>query len=320
LISINADCAGTGAPCPTDQWSGGSGGTVSPKIMMGTSDITDKTQPAVVGQQIALAYTVALPSGVTVSSESWSVSGTTVGGFNQLPANGGSYGATFNQASTTFYWIAAGNALSVTLNLTLSDKSTASAKTAFNVSGPTSVSATVTVKTTASAFEIVSSQLSFGFPLGTPGMTVTAVAMAPTGYTDQFEWGQIITANSGTSTVGTITTPCSLKLGLDNIFPSDTGLSDADSPGTTLKATWNKMTVTEGFQTFFMWDPKLPRGSIPVPLGNFTWRFFGDAVQNMTTHVWTVQSDSNGGSTPFQLSSAFPTWNNTVVNGTQTCQ
>jgi hypothetical protein len=65
--------------------------------MMGGTDITDKTQPAVVGQPIGLSYTVTLPSGITVTRQSWSVSGTTVGGFNQLSNDGGTYPAKFDQ-------------------------------------------------------------------------------------------------------------------------------------------------------------------------------------------------------------------------------
>jgi hypothetical protein len=73
---------------------------VTPKILKGGNDITGSTQSAVVGQQIALTGDPAPPSGSTP----WAVAGTTVGGFNTAPTNGGSFPADFTQASATFYW------------------------------------------------------------------------------------------------------------------------------------------------------------------------------------------------------------------------
>jgi hypothetical protein len=92
---------------------------VQPRILLGGpggTDITNKPQSVVVGQQIIL-YGDYLPSGVTVNSQSWSVPGTIVGGFNGVVTNGGSTTADLSQRSTTFYWVTAANSQTLRANI-----------------------------------------------------------------------------------------------------------------------------------------------------------------------------------------------------------
>ena len=82
------------------------------------------TQTAVIGEQIALTASVAMPACMTLASQSWTPpsASNAVGGF---PATSASGAATpISKVSTTgsgytFYWITAGNPLSVTYQYTM---------------------------------------------------------------------------------------------------------------------------------------------------------------------------------------------------------
>jgi hypothetical protein len=298
---------------------------VMPRILFGTSqtDITGTTQTVVVGQQIALTASYKLPSGSTVSSQSWSVPGTTVGGFSATIPNAGLTPTNFNQQSTTFYWVMSpGSTQTVTYTLNYKDNTghnqNATATAKFTINGPTSVSVSIP---SLGQWQIQSStsgtELDFGFPIGTPGITFNAKATSPSQATGTYLWAQIITTNSNSQTSGSTTTTCSTGTGLDNKFPGSTGLTFSDSPSLILQSVNNKQTWSLGFTTYFMWRPGLTN-DIPVPLGNATWTAFGDAA--VVGGAWTKQADSSASNTSFQLSASYPTWSNVVVNGVSKCQ
>jgi hypothetical protein len=116
---------------------------VVPEIDFGGADITDLTGlSAVTGQQIALTTVAPLPSGVSISSQSWTVPGTTVGGFAAtsyllgVPLTGGPLPTDFSENSNTFYWVDAANARQVRYEVTLSDGQILDSYALFNVGGP----------------------------------------------------------------------------------------------------------------------------------------------------------------------------------------
>jgi len=100
--------------CPITGIGGQGNDNVTPKIMFNGQDITGTTQSVVVGQQIALTASY---GNITPTSQSWTVPGTTVGGFNTALTSGGPTGTNFTQQSTTFYWVGAANTQTVTFTL-----------------------------------------------------------------------------------------------------------------------------------------------------------------------------------------------------------
>jgi hypothetical protein len=131
----------------------------------GGADITDQTEsPWYVGKQTVLYASYTLPSGISVANQSWSVPGTTVGGFDHLTSGGQS--ANFNGQSTTFYWTVPASSKTVTVSVDFSNGTSSTAQATFDVSGPTSPSVTHTFGS--EGWEpLDQDELSFGYsPLG----------------------------------------------------------------------------------------------------------------------------------------------------------
>ena len=313
-----ADC-----PPPVVYPSASSPGTVTPRILLGGcsgTDVTNTTQSAVVGQQIVLCASYTLPSGVTVSSQSWSVPGTTVGGFTVGPGSntGGTTPTNFNQASTTFYWVVSASSQVVVFTLNLSNGQSPTAQATFSIAGPTAVSVSTQLD---QARIIAGPDLSFGNPPSSVGIRFTASASPPSGYSNTFVWVQIINSASAVQYRSSGNKNCTFSgvPGLDGTYPYPNASSNTanDSPAWPLTSIDSEDTFTLNAQMFLMWRPGLTN-DIPVPLGSVTWQFFGDAVQNTSTQTWTVQSDSSQSANAFQSGSTFPAWSS-VANGNATC-
>jgi hypothetical protein len=302
--------------------------TVEPEIVFNGKNINDTTQSVVVGQQIALTASYSLPSGVTVRSRSWSVAGTTVGGFDAANLGGGPKSTDFNKDSNTFYWVNAGNSLKVTFTLTLSDGSKPTAKATFNVGG-----AAVSKMTTPTGSVGIFSGPVLGF--GPVGIQFNPTLTTPSGDAGQFVWAQLITNNTLTltSTSGTVYTcvnvtqpPTSGGTGLDTEYPYATGKSTQDSPDLGLNSSaYTKEATVFSASMYLLWDPALPTGctpgsnctSIPAPLGSVTWGWSGTAV--FSSGNWSLTASSK--TTPtWAASSSYPTWTDFVpYNGQISC-
>lgn len=301
-------------------------GPVAPKILFGSelTDITGKTQPVVVGQQIMLTGTYKLPFGGSVQSQFWSVAGTTVGGVQVAPdsSSGRPTKTDFTQTQTTFYWIAPGNPETVAFTLHYKDGAgnpqTATAQATFNVMGPTGVSAQVTPGQWQILPGISEQVLFFGFPIGTPGIKIGARASSPAEGSGTYEWAQVINSDNVVFRLGASALSCTHGTGLDNEFPFAIGLSMEDSPSQGLPSADSEVTTAASFTAYLMWRPGLAN-DIPVPLGHVTWQIFGDAVQSGGN--FTVQSDSSASASTFALSPSYPTWTGKVSNnGPLACQ
>ena len=109
---------------------------VNPLIMFGGANVTNQTTNVVVGQLNSLTATLQLPSGVTVSSQSWAVKGNPIAGFtaNQVTSQVLPYTPPSSSA-TSFYWAFPGNFV-VSYSVTLSDGTKHSASATFNVESP----------------------------------------------------------------------------------------------------------------------------------------------------------------------------------------
>jgi len=301
---------------------------VMPRILFGTSqtDITGTTQSVVVGQQIALTASYKIPSNLAVQNQNWDISGTgsnpptAVGGFNQTQTSGGTFSPTVNGQSTTIYWVVptAGNITDqVNFFLTLSDGNEYSATAQFTVAGPTSVQIAFVAEGQPNFLNngTTNVTLDFGDPTATPGIQWTGTATSPPQVAGTYQWAQIIASNNWSYTVGTTTTSCNGPSGLDNVFPLPINSATfTDSPGRNLPSADNKFTWTWSATTYFMWNPGLTN-SISVPIGQRVWEFFSDTTQNMTTHVWTVQSDSSTFAGAPQIGYFPIQWSSVAKNG-----
>lgn len=291
------------------------------KILLGGSsgaDITGQTESRYVGQQTVLYASYTLPSGVSVSSQTWSVGGTTVGGFTSR-SSGGYTGTALNQQSATLYWLAAGNSLSVSFTLDLSNGSSSSASATFNLAGPTSPYVT----TALGNWRISSAP---NLQLGNPdlasdyGITFNGSAASPPGDAGTYEWAQILSTYEWDRTSGSTTSKCTaLNVpGLDSRFPYAEGPNGVnDSPYVPLESPYSRETLTFGAAMYFMWNPGTSLSDIPVPLGYVSWQAYGDAT--LSNGNWSVQPDSNRSALAFQAStSARPFWAG-VFNGSVNC-
>jgi hypothetical protein len=220
---------------------------VKPHIYFGGTDITNNTESVVVGQQIALSTQYTLPSGITVQNRSWSVAGTTIGGYTASNAGGAISQPTFNQDSTTFYWVYAGNSLNVTFTLNLSDGSSPSASATFNVSGVGSPSMTaqnygsLSIQTLTGCSGVPTGPwLEYGNYTGdaptcpeptlsgTPGIKFIASGTQPS--SGAFKFVQLINSDNNTYTTTGGTETCYFSAGLDKEYPYATGGQTIDGP------------------------------------------------------------------------------------------
>jgi len=317
--SVNLYGAGIGSTSiigyASDAWctaSSSGGATVIPSVSIysGSTNITGTTQPVVVGQQIALSTQYSLPSGVTVTSQSWSVPGNTVGGF---PGDGTVTSTNFgNVGSTTFYWVTVGTAGQATYQVTYTLNTSAgtfAASATFNVYGPTNVIASEAAD---GAVNIANNDV---MQLGDPAvaMDFSASAAAANNNPGTFWWVQLISSSTYTDTPfsGAPITCTASSGALDTQFPYDTGTKPVDSPSIDLLSQLSQVSDNDTFTMYVMWNPG-GAGSIPVPLGYLAWNWNGVANQNQSTGVWTLQA-SGVSTNNFIPSTQFPTWK-TVVN------
>jgi hypothetical protein len=292
---------------------------VAPTILLGGSggtNITNTTQSVVVGQQIVLYASYALPSGVTVSSQSWSVPGTIVAGYTGSPSSGSvSTSVTLNQQSTMFYWVYAGSSLQVTFKLTLSDGTSPSATATFNVAG-----ATVSKMSTPTGSVGIYAGPVLGY--GPVGIKFSPTPTTPSADSGQFEWVQLITTTTG----GTVKTcinvtqpPTSSGTGLDTDYPFATGTSTQDSPSLSLvSSSYSQEARSFSANMYLLWNPALPSGctpgssctSIPVPLESVSWGWSGTA--SYSAGNWSRTSSSQ--TTPSWVAgTSYPIWSDLVL-------
>jgi hypothetical protein len=114
----------------------------APKIMRDGTDITGTSGIAVVtGQQIALTTSVTLPSGLAITSSSWTIGGTNIGGYSPSPssyATGNIVPTKVTSPSITFYWVYAGQGLTAKYSYCMNNSQcSTTVQAAFNVTGVT---------------------------------------------------------------------------------------------------------------------------------------------------------------------------------------
>jgi hypothetical protein len=320
---------GFGNFCPRQSYSPNLQILIQPQITFNGTVITNTTQSVVVGQQIALNAAYTLPGGITMNSQSWSVPGTIVAGYNASPSSGSvNTNVTLDERTTTFYWISPGNSRQVTFTLLLSDGSILSATATFNVAG----AAVSKMSTPTGSVGIFAGPV---LEFGPTGIQFNPTLTTPTGDAGQFEWVQLITNDTQTltTTSGTVYTcvnvtqpPTSAGTGLDTEYPYAKGSSTQDSPDIALNSsTYSKEARSFSAAMYLLWDPALPAGctpgsgctSIPVPQGSVTWGWSGTAA--FSSGSWTLTASSKA--TPsWAPGNSYPTWTDLVpYNGQISC-
>jgi hypothetical protein len=312
---------------------------VTPKIMRANQVITGTTQSVVVGQQVALTASFTLPSGVTVQSQSWSVSGasdnppTVIADFNHTLTNGGPVALTnLSQLSTTFYWVTPGNSRQVTFTLHLSDGSTPSAQATFNVAAPSPAAPMVSLPTngqlninnlTGCDAQSGGAYLVFGNisgpAVGCPGVYTGQPGIAfspPTTNTPQGTFFFLQVVNSDNVFYPSLT--CNATPGLDGAYPYQNKMGEAvnDAPFAPLPYS----TITRNFNAtmHLMWQSNT-QGSIAVPMGSDEWSFSSTAT--LSGGVWSTPTGGGiaGAFVPASGVSSIPTGTGLVVSASQNC-
>ena len=335
-VSIGSTTAGTYAhllsngpkSCPSIYRTPSGGLNVQPKIFLGGcsgTNITNTTQSAVVGQQIALRASY---GGVSANSQSWSVPGTIVGGFTIAPTlqSGGPTPATLNAQSTTFYWVTSGNSQTITFSLNYGSNQVATAQATFNIAGPTPSTQNAPFVTTSLGPVAINSASPYPFlqfgstSAGIPGILYTASTNQPAGYSWSFKWINIISDDNVTMTDTNGTQMTSLGTGFDSngtypSFSNVTANTTSDSPKFQLIPPCTEIKRTLDAQTYLMWNAGLTNpASIDIPLGSLTWGFSGDAIMNSGT--WSINGTPTNYAAGFTNGSTYPTWSSAHFNGT----
>lgn len=197
----------------------------APAIVYGTdssacsgTNLVGSQQSKIVGQLIQLIGCVTLPSPLYLASQSWTVQGPVVGGYNASATTGTSFTVPiFNQAATQFYWYYVGSSgqasYTVQYSYCMSNgvcSSFTSASVTFNVGGPTNLNVVVcpsstTVSCPMNAMNVQldpAAKLEAGFVGHQPNAMVTInfseTLTPPTnaGANKQVQWVQLITNDS----------------------------------------------------------------------------------------------------------------------------
>ena len=283
--------------CPNLCYTPSAPANVTAKILLGGSngtDVTNKTTNVVVGQQIILYGSYALPSGGSATSFSWSIPGsgsnppTAISNFTVASdfTSGGPAPLTSGQLSAqsvTFYFVVPGNSQTVTftLNYTVNGTAQTAATTTatFTVAGITSPSMqtqaypSLTIQTLTGCGSIPTGPwLEYGNASGaapgcgslqgTPGVLFNPSGTQPSGG-GTFSFVQLI--NSSTTT---LTQPSGASCtatrtaGLDTAYPYPNVLSGqaVDAPALQLLSNYSAERRSFNASMYLMWTPNPASG------------------------------------------------------------
>ncbi len=296
--------------------SGGASNTASISISVGTptisaaspgfqtTDVTDTTTQAVVGQRITLSATSPDMAG---DSYAWDVKGATVGKFTTTcpPSDGYSYcggpeAPDFTRKSPTFYWYLPGT-YDVNYSYTHTDGTPAKATATFQVVGPLAANIQTTLgltqvlnNTQTSPQTTLPADSEFHYPKGyiiscgyyfeTPCIDFNSSAdtsnvppsLGGIPINGTFTWVQLLYENTLIINGSPRPDPHIPSLqypALDNFFPYSENSETDDSPFFKWLATDTEVTRKFLARMYLMWQPVGLSNSIPVPLGYVVWGF-----------------------------------------------
>jgi hypothetical protein len=157
------------------------------------------------------------------------------------------------------------------------------------------------------------------------GISFTASATPPSGYSNHFVWAQMLSGYTWVGTIGVGGTetchpsanPSWAPPGLDVRYPASTTISTNDNPGISLNGRYVEVNLTFQATMYLLWNSGATN-AIDVPLGSVTWSWSADAQWNAGAGQWFVASSTKSAAA-FQLTSFPPTWSN-VVTSSVVCQ
>jgi len=322
---------------PTTSAGGGNTVTIIPyklqaaTITWNSSTISGTTnQKAVVGQPMALKTNPNLPAGLAVSSSTWTVGGTNIGGYTPTTTSFATASVTPTTLTATtinFYWVYPASSVPVTYQycVDLSNGSRTCSPTATatfsKISGPTATGTSTTSAwtitptiATCAVPPVNVKELAFGtYSGGTtckPTITTAGIAFvaspgsSPSG---KVEYVQLLVTNNITFTSADGPTVQNAGTGLDNTFPYPSIPTDVnqtnDSPSNSLPPNTAGGTIyTKAERNFtakmyLLWTSSIA-GSVPVPLGYTQWIIDGIATYNMGNGKWTASHGAGQGVNP----------------------
>jgi hypothetical protein len=331
----------------------------TPQIIYKGSNIVGSpatNQRVTIGQQISLSSSVNVPPGTFISTQSWTIQGTYVGGYSASTSSGAVIVPVLTNPTALFYWTYAGsnNQINnqVTYNYCLNNNSCTSGTATFEVHGPniTLVSAPVNpVEITPNLILQAGDPASYNYGIR---FTVQGTAPLQAGPYNNYEWVQLpsqtqfviscAAITQGTACTGIGTYSCVPKQALpalDTVYPYVAGETANDSPATETLGSEGEyfQSISFQFKMYLLWDPALNAdgttncspasssngqtnastctGSIPVPIGSFSWGASG-AASNGDGRGWVLSnpnpSAANNGPS-FNTDSSFPQWNSFVT-------
>lgn len=290
------------------------GGTpkVTPKILMGTSDITNQTQNVIVGQEISLSGQV---TGGTITSQAWTIPGTIVAGYtasatsatltSSVPTNGN---------SVKFYWVDGADTRMVKYSVTLSDGNTYTASTTFNVKRPSGSMTATAAPSTAIVIGPVQGFTAYEYGTatgGNNGVQFVSSYSIPTGFSGSFEWAQVVTSNTTTRTSSTGVIQSRSCVGSDS-YPISLINSANDSPWEAVLSGYKESKRTDSFTIWLMFRPTAGATNIWVPISKVSWGWSADVVSSDAGVTWTFASRVGAGTLSPGLTTTFPTWTSTA--------
>ncbi len=313
-------------------------------VISTTDGSNPPVQSVVVGQPIILTTNPNLPATITPYKTTWTVEGTSIGGYAPTTASATVTKTVLNKASLNSYWVYPLNGINVTYTYCVNipgvgNQCSEEANAIFDVYGPTA-----TITPSPNSWSVVPPMscpttvqlLYFGYPDPTSGCSVTPLvkgisfsaalsnmpAINGSVVSGTAEWIQLITKDtlSGTLLSGGKVGPTSQGVGLDKTYPYPPNdlynvvtTATSDSPDNSLNPLLTRETRRFKADMYYLWKPQIS-GSIFVPLGYVEWGTSGTGVQHTKdSPPWSLAS-SGPTTAVFKPSSdtgtthGFPTW------------
>ena len=294
-------------------------------------------QNVVVGQPIILNTNTNPSLPITPYKTTWTVDGTRIKNYAPTTASASVTelkGMDLAQPNITFYWVYQNSSIPVTYQYCVNipgvgNQCSPMATATFKVNAPISVNLYTCGGDVTGCSEYS--------PLGSVVITTVGgqklkLGGSPTNVGIVFTAYDDVSSPPGTfsfvQVIGNYTTTYSYKsggscpynfgFGLDNSNPYPTFAPPSttdDNPGTRLYADDTEVTADMQATMYLLWTSSAA-GSIPVPLGYVDWSWFGDAVRDESTKIWSIKPDSGsqGYAGSLQDSSTYPQWPRVLSN------
>jgi len=157
------------------------------------------------------------------------------------------------------------------------------------------------------------------FSGNTSGMTISPNLTAPPDFPGNIYLLQMGSSVQVSKQISGESRQCTLPYAFDHVY-LQSEIPENDSPGISLPDSVTRVSLSDSFQTYLLWQPDLPN-SIPAPLGVLQWGFAGTAVSHRIFgfEFWTTEADGRSEYVdPFVSSTSYPDpWSNYLKSTTE---